>query len=92
MNYVDLSQIPKHTNKGAQFNKTDWSRSSDKIVKFEYNGIIGEIKILSFDKKTRMLNVLYNNKKDMLTSNQLQQCQLSKFTDSVVIPKYKLQS
>ena len=56
--YMDFSNLPLRKD-----GKIDWCNSClvGSIVKFKYDNIHNELKILEFDKTTRKLKVLYNN-------------------------------
>ena len=51
-----------HYEHGANKGKLDWDKFSGHDVRFEYNDIVGVMKIVSYDKQNRKLKILYKDK------------------------------
>ena len=69
---INLKNIPKKTK------NYDWRNSINREIEFNYNGIVGEIKIVNYItiNKHPYLEVLYNNKKSKISTKSLVDCNL----------------
>lgn len=76
-NFVDLSCLPKRGN--GNYN---WEESIGKHFPFYYNGLVGEILVLNYDKKKCKMNVFVENYTPScgreIYANQLIHCTLGK--------------
>ena len=61
MRKVFLDDLPRK-NVNRHGSVIDWELSVGKTVSFEYDSIVGDIKIISYDKKRRYIQVMYNGK------------------------------
>lgn len=67
---IDLKNIPK---KGKLY---DWINSINKDVKFNYNDIIGHVKISGYNKNSNSLTVLYKNELYNIRTGEFTRCNL----------------
>lgn len=70
-NYVDLVEIP------LKNGKRDWKNSVGSTVKFKYEEVYGEFKIIEF-LKNRYLLVTYENKEHKIMSSHLAECKIGR--------------
>lgn len=73
MNKINIDKLPKWT-KGTNKGKVNWDESVGHVVDFEYNGVIGEMKII--DKNKMKVTVLYHDKQYVLNTDSILKCKL----------------
>lgn len=93
MRKVFLDDLPTKEGIGALKGQKviDWINSVGYKVKFVYDDIEGEIKIINYDNNTRKLNLLYlDNQVFSISSSHLRQCKLQELLGIKTV-KYKFE-
>lgn len=85
--WVDLSKLPKFLRNGKEC--IDWAKSIGCIVPFNYNGALGNIKILKYYAKNNKIEVYIpgytKGNYDVVYTSTLKQCQLNNILRSKII-------
>lgn len=77
--WIDLSGLPKHGKIGISARK-----SIGHIVKFKCGYVVGELKIVSYDKDTRQFLVEYNGEFSKIYVHDFMNCRLKTLTHQVI--------
>lgn len=77
MNGVFLENLPRY-DEGRLKGNINWNRSIGCNVNFVYNNIEDKVKIISYDKKTQYLTIMYGSEEFPITSSGFQKCSFGK--------------
>lgn len=80
MKKVYLDNLPKKIYQGRQC--IDWINSTGFKVNFEYDGIVGEFKIIGYNKNDKKLSILYHDKVYYILTGNMVKCHIGKIINA----------
>ena len=82
MKQIFIENLPKYT-EGTYKNKINWKESIGCKVKFIYDNIEGEIKIINYEKKNQTLIINYKNKTIKMTTSEFVKCRFGNLLNKI---------